>query len=88
MDLRLGITSSGTSNPTQYKQRGGRVKRKETEQIFADCTVLLVNLYIINTQDEKWLLNRQSKAVHSIINVTSIDQITYTPPSNVEYSID
>lgn len=88
VDLRLGITSSGTSNPTQYKQRGGRVKRKETEQIFADCTVLLVNLYIINTQDEKWLLNRQSKAVHSIINVTSIDQITYIPPSNIEYAID
>ena len=34
VDLRFGITASGTQNPTQYKQRGGRVKRKETEQIF------------------------------------------------------
>ena len=87
-DLRMGITASGTQNPRQYKQRGGRVKRKETGQIFGDCTVLLVNLYIINTQDEKWMINRQAKAVHSIINVTSIDQITYTPPANVEYVID
>lgn len=88
VDLRFGITASGTQNPTQYKQRGGRVKRKETEQIFSDCTVLLVNLYIINTQDEKWLKNRQMNAVHSIINVSSIDDISYTPPSNIEFSMD
>ena len=87
-DLRLGITASGTQNPTQYKQRGGRVKRKETEEIFADCTVLLVNIYAKNTRDEEWLLNRQKKAVHAILDVASVDDISYTPPANIEFSMD
>lgn len=87
VDLRMSVTASGTQNPTQYKQRGGRVKRKEIN-IFDDCTVLLVNLYIKDTQDEKWLKSRQSKIIHSIIDVNSIDEITYTPPANVEYEED
>ena len=86
-DLRLGITASGTQNPTQYKQRGGRVKRKELN-IFGDCTVLLINLYVKNSQDEKWLKKRQSNALHNIIEVSNIDDITYTPPSNVAYAVD
>ena len=87
VDLRMGVTASGTQNPTQYKQRGGRVKRKELN-IFDDCTVLLVNLYVKDTQDEKWLKTRQSKAIHTIIDVDSIEDISYNPPENVEFSLD
>lgn len=87
-DLRMGITTSGTQKPTQYKQRGGRLKRKEVENIFEDCTVLLVNLYIKNTQDEKWLRNRQSKVEHHIIDVDNIDDIDFIPRPNLEYIVD
>lgn len=86
-DLRFGLTASGTQNPTQYKQRGGRVKRKELN-IFDDCMVLLVNLYIKNSQDEKWLKNRQKNALHKIFDVENIDNISYVPPANSEYSAD
>lgn len=80
-DIRLGITASGTQNPTQYKQRGGRVKRKEVN-VFDDCTVLLINLYVKNTQDEKWLKTRQQGINHKIIEVSEIGEILYTPPIN------
>lgn len=86
-DLRMSITASGTQNPQQYKQRGGRVKRKELN-IFDDCTVLLVNLYIKDSQDEKWLKNRQKNALHRIYNVSSVDEVTYTPASNTEFELD
>lgn len=87
-DLRVGLTTSGTQNPTQYKQRGGRLKRKETENVFDDCTVLLINLYVKDSQDEKWLKSRQSKAVHHIFEAETIDDIEYTPPPNLEFIVD
>lgn len=86
-DLRFSITTSGTQNPTQYKQRKGRSTRKE-ESIFADVPVLLVNLYIVGTQDEIWLNKRQSKSNHKPIVVNSIDDISYIPPANVEFTIN
>lgn len=87
-DLRLGITTSGSSNPTQYKQRGGRIKRKEVSIFGEDSTVLLINLYIKNTQDEKWLKTRQKNIVHKIYEVTSVEEITFKPKPNAEYIID
>lgn len=87
-DLRMGITTSGTQKPTQYKQRGGRLKRKEVENIFEDCTVLLINLYVKNTQDEKWLRNRQKNVEHNIIDVDHIDDIEFAPQPNIEYMVD
>ena len=85
-DLRFGITTSGTQNATQYKQRRGRTGRKEAN-VFGDVPVLLVNLFIADTQDEKWLRNRQKDSVHEIIWVTTIDDISYTPPPNIEFTI-
>lgn len=86
VDLRMGITASGTQNPTQYKQRGGRLKRKE-QNIFDDTTVLLVNLYIKDTQDEKWLLSRQKNVTHKIFTITSLEEITFKPKSNGEFIV-
>lgn len=86
-DLRLSITTSGTQNPTQYKQRNGRGGRKE-KGIFGDMPVLLINLYIIETQDEKWLRARQINNTVLPIEVTSVEDINYFPPSNKEYIID
>lgn len=87
-DIRMSITTSGTQNPTQYKQRGGRSTRKEVGSIFADLPVLLINLYMVDTQDEIWLDRRQSQSSHKIISVNSVKEIGYTPPSNKEFTLD
>ena len=87
-DLRFSITTSGTQNPTQYKQRTGRSTRKEENSIFSDVPVLLVNLYIADTQDEVWLQRRQIGSTHQPIIVNSIEDISYIPPSNIEFTLN
>lgn len=77
-DLRFGIITSSTQNPTQQQQRRGRVIRKEN--IFSKTTVLLVNLYIKDTKDEIWLKKRQKLSNHNIIEISNIDEIDYIPP--------
>lgn len=78
-DIRFSITASGTQNVTQYKQRGGRVKRKEDG---VELPVLLVNIFIKETQDEIWLRNRQSHSNNNPIVVNSIEEITFKPQPN------
>lgn len=85
-DLRMGITSSGTQGTTQYKQRSGRPTRREDDPTY-DLPVLLINLYIKDTQDEKWLVTRQENNTHKVIDITQVSQIDYTPPSNHEFNI-
>lgn len=85
-DIRMAITASGTQDFTQYKQRGGRAKRKEI--LNPDVVVLLVNLYIKETRDEDWLVKRQSASNHTIHWVDSIDDITYTPSPNDEFNLE
>lgn len=87
VDLRMAVTASGTQNSTQYTQRGGRVKRKEVD-IFGNTTVLLINLYIKDSQDEKWLKNRQQNITHKVFDVSSLDEIDFKPKANDEYLID
>ncbi len=76
-DIRLGITTSSTQNPTQHKQRGGRVKR--IESYTEDITVLIVNIYAKDTQDEAWLIKRQSKSKNKVYWVDEVSRITYEP---------
>ena len=83
-DIRLGITSSGTQNPIQYKQRGGRVKRKETSPFTEDTVVLIINMFVKNTKDEVWLKKRQSKSTHIIHDASCIDDIVFKPKSNFD----
>lgn len=87
-DLRFSITTSGTQNPTQTKQRTGRTTRKEAgDSIYANMPVLLVNLYIVDTQDEIWLKRRQENNINTPIVVGSVDEISYTPPPNSEFTV-
>ena len=58
-NIRLGITTSGTQNPTQYTQRKGRTIRVEDNN--PDIIKLVINVYVIGTKDEEWLRNRQKK---------------------------
>ena len=69
--VELAIISSGSSSPRQDVQRTGRAIR------FVEGKVgYIINLYMPDTQDEKWLRARQKKS----INVEwhqSIDDVLY-----------
>lgn len=86
-DLRFSITASGTQGTTQYNQRDGRNGRKEEGLKDSDC-VLNVTLYIKDTQEEIWVRNRQSKSNQKQIYVNYLDDVTYTPPSNYEFTLN
>ena len=85
-DMGLGITASGTSNFNQYKQRGGRTKRID---IFnKNKLALLVNLYIVNSQEEKWLKERQSKSNNKVYWVSSVDEISFSPVDKADINFN
>jgi ERCC4-related helicase len=58
-DIEVVITASGSSNPTQDTQRKGRGGRKFTFKNGKDKIALFINIYLVGTQDEVWLRNRQ-----------------------------
>lgn len=82
--MMMGITASGTSNFTQYKQRGGRIKRLFGE----DKVALLVNLYIKDTQDKKWLDSRQSDSSHKIFWVSDVNDVSFDYKENIGFTIN
>lgn len=79
-DIKLGVTTSGTQNPTQASQRKGRSIRIDFYE--KDNTVLIINLYVPNTVDEYWLKKRQSKGKNTVYWIKDVDKITYTPKNN------
>jgi superfamily II DNA or RNA helicase len=79
-DIRLALTTSGTQNPTQYRQRKGRAVR--VESYVEDIMVLIVNLYARATQDEGWLRKRQSTSNNIVYWVDNIHDINYTPSNS------
>ena len=85
--LEIGIIGSGTANFNKQKQREGRVKRKSS--IFAEDKVkLIVNLYVKNTVDERWLKTRQSKSGEEVYWVDSVEEINFNPSSKREFKIE
>lgn len=76
-DVKIGITTSGTQNPTQAFQRGGRVKRKDFTN--ENGVVILINLYIKNSKEVTWLSNRQSTYKHIVYWIDFTNQISYKP---------
>lgn len=92
-DLRLGISTSSTQNPTQGTQRSGRLKRNEftenEEHSKIEKTKLIVNVYVKNSKDEDWLRKRQSTATSSRIYwVNNVEQINYNPIRDDEFNIN
>lgn len=61
-DAELGLEAARTSNPTQRRQRRGRICRKFTYKNGKEKTGVYISLYIPNTQDEKWLRSCQKGA--------------------------
>jgi len=57
--IELAIVCSGTSTPRQDLQRTGRAIRFKEGK-----TGVIINLYLKDTQDEKWLKKRQSKSAN------------------------
>tara|TARA_Y100000385_G_C13072547_1_gene629765 strand:+ start:98 stop:1333 length:1236 start_codon:yes stop_codon:yes gene_type:complete len=67
--VSMAIVCSGTSTSRQDLQRTGRAIRWAPGK-----TGLMINLYIADTQDEKWLRQRQKKTINAT-HVNSIEQI-------------
>jgi len=67
--IELAIICSGTSSERQDLQRTGRAIRYSDGKLG-----MIINLYIKNTQDEKWLKARQKKN-ENIVYVKNIDEI-------------
>lgn len=65
----MAIICSGTSSFKQDLQRTGRAIRMAEGKLG-----LIVNLYIKNTQDEKWLRARQIKTTN-VVHVNSVEEI-------------
>lgn len=67
--IDLAIISSGTSSTRQDLQRTGRAIRYQEGK-----HAVIINVYIKDTQDERWLKARQKKSTN-IIHVNSIEEI-------------
>lgn len=85
-DISLVVTTSGTQNPNQYDQRKGRGLR--IDYLNKDAIVLIVNIYVKNTQDQKWLEKRQSETKNIIYWVDKVSDINYSPVKNNTFNID
>lgn len=85
-DIRLGITTSGTQNPTQYTQRKGRTIRVESNN--PDIIKLVINVYVKHTKDEEWLRNRQKKVKTVVYWCDSVDDVNYIPQSDETFNLN
>lgn len=78
--VELAIISSGSSSPRQDVQRTGRAIR------FVEGKVgYIVNLYMPDTQDEKWMRKRQANSTN-IQHVQSLDQAIHMMGGDIDLS--
>lgn len=92
-DVVLAIISSSTTNPTQHIQRVGRAIRdymyKSGERKGTRKIALIINIYIKNSQDEKWLIKRQTdpktkRPINpNVIYISDLNEISYGQQLNV-----
>jgi superfamily II DNA or RNA helicase len=86
-DVVVGVVTSSTTNPTQHKQRNGRIFRDYTYKSGVKKgqrkIALIINIYIKDTQDEKWLIARQTDAKTkrpinpNVVYITNLNEISY-----------
>jgi len=78
--VELAVISSGSSSPRQDVQRTGRAIR------FVEGKVgYIVNLYMPDTQDEKWMKKRQQNSTN-IQHVQSLDQAIHIMGGDIDLS--
>lgn len=69
-EVDIGVTLAGTSSKRQFTQRTGRIIRKrEGKEAF------IIEVYAVDSQDEKWLNSRQKSLDQPAQYINSIDQI-------------
>jgi superfamily II DNA or RNA helicase len=83
-DIRLGIITSRTSNYNQQTQRGGRIKR--IIPTTPKDVMMIVNLYVANTEDERRLNQAQSQYTHRVIPVQSVENVNFDAIGDDEIS--
>jgi superfamily II DNA or RNA helicase len=72
--IEMALITSGTSTERQFTQRMGRSIRFVPNKI-----ALVINLYIKDTQDERWAKQRQS-ATPNVYWIDSLEEISYEEP--------
>lgn len=68
-EISMGIRVSGTSSPINHIQRRGRIMRKTD-----DRKSIMINLYVRNTKEEKWLAKSQDFS-SNVVWLESIDEL-------------
>lgn len=70
-NIDMAIVTSGSSKALQAIQRYGRSLRK-----IEGKSTIIVEIYVLDTQDYKWLKSRQKKVPRNVItHISSITQI-------------
>lgn len=72
-DVELGINASGSSNPTQYVQRSGRVARSFVYANGTEKQGVFINLFVPNSKDQSWLENAQ-KGSRDVVYVDGVKE--------------
>lgn len=73
-NVSLGVTHGRTSSPTQHIQRSGRILRLHTFTDGTEKQAILVNIYLEDTKDYRWLVKAQKKSA-GVLWVSSIEEI-------------
>lgn len=74
-NVALALMVAYNSTKRQDMQRGGRSERKDYNNL--EKCALIINLYMMGTQEEKWLREKQ-KGRGNVMWVTSIEEINPT----------
>jgi superfamily II DNA or RNA helicase len=88
-DINLAIITSNTANPNQRQQRKGRATRVNTKSMFPDKEiVIIVNMYVVNSQEEKWLRESQKKNNNIKYWIDSVEELNYNPTNKQVFNVD
>lgn len=80
----IGVQASYTSTKRQDIQRNGRNTRKD--ELNADKMALTVNLYMKNSQEEKWLRDKQ-RGVRDVEWIDSVEEINFEESMEGNFSL-
>lgn len=81
-EIELGVVHSGNSTKRQEGQRKGRAARYVLNK-----TAIIVNLYVKDTQEVKWLKGRQKNA-RNIYWIDNVDDIGTEPPKKADFYLN
>lgn len=82
--IDMSIITCGASSERQQKQRKGRSTRHDSNNV--NKKSIIVNLYAPDTQDEKWLKERQ-RSSRGVRRITTIDEIEDESIESADFDI-